>query len=345
MMKRILALLICLVTCGMLMPAAALADVAVAEIDTPWVFIGMPRVLHLEVTVPEGSNVQWTRGIQQAGFMANDYQEPEKQYMLEFGPGTSLDIDTLYQDGMVTYSQNLQFFAFDSAAMVIAPFRFVIDGKDTVSTQVLALKVEQPFEGMPDDPAAMQDLKPVMAPPFVLWDYVSGLCWGLLIILLAVAACFGYRYYKNHKSDKPVVEEKKPSLPPHVIALGALDDLGARKLWQQGQHKQFHTELTEILRTYIEQRYHVPAMEKTSDEILEELVELTISQRSSYANLREVFQIADLVKFAKYEPLADENNLVFMNSRLFVEQTKETIVETADAVQAGSTDSNNNTQQ
>ena len=61
-----------------------------------------------------------------------------------------------------------------------------------------------------------------------------------------------------------------------------------------------------------------------------ELVELTVSQRSSYNNLHEVLQLADFVKFAKYEPLPDENQMAFMNSRLFVEQTKETVVESAE---------------
>lgn len=338
-MKKFLVLLIGLL--GLLSPTVAVADVAEAAIDTPWVAIGLPRVLHLELTVPAETHIEWTRDIRPQGFMALDYEDQTKHYMLEFGPDTKLAIDTLLHDGVVTYSQDLQFFAYDSAAMLIPPFRFVLNGSDTVRTQVLALKVEQPFETVPEDASAMQDLKSVIAPEFVLWDYVAGFGWGLLLLLLVIAAVFGYRYYKTHKSDAPVAEEKKEILPPHVVALAALDDLSAKKLWQQGQHKQFHTELTDILRNYIEDRYHVPALEKTSAEILEELVELTISQRSSYNNLKEVFEIADLVKFAKYEPLADENQLVYMNSRLFVEQTKETIVEHADDDSNQISDTNN----
>ena len=329
-MKRLISLLTGILALCVMSPVAV-AEVAVAEIDTPWVFIGMPRVLHLEITVPEGTQVQWPQSVQSQGIIATDYQEPSKQYLLEFGPDTRLQIDTVMQNGVVTYRQDLQFFAFDSAAMVISPFKFIVNGADTVSTQVVALKVEQPFAEIPDDVSAMQDLKPVMKPDFVIWDYVRMMIWPLVILLVIVAIVLLYLYLRPRLKGKAAVVEKiVPQLPPHVLALNALNDLSARKLWQQGLHKQFHTELTEILRTYIEQRYHVPAMEKTSDEILEELIELTISQRSSYSNLKEVFQIADLVKFAKYEPLPDENQLVFMNSRLFIEQTKETVVETAD---------------
>ena len=63
-------------------------------------------------------------------------------------------------------------------------------------------------------------------------------------------------------------------------------------------------------------------MEKTSDEILDELYELAESQKASLSNLKQILSIADLVKFAKYQPLADENQLSFMNAKMFVEQTK-----------------------
>ena len=102
--------------------------------------------------------------------------------------------------------------------------------------------------------------------------------------------------------------------------MNALDNLAEKKLWQNGRDKEFHTELTEILRQYIEARFAVPAMEKTSDEILDELYELAESQKASLANLKQILSIADLVKFAKYHPYADEN-------QLFVEQTKKVEVE------------------
>lgn len=325
-MKKILVLLLTVWMGSLLHPSLSKADVAKAELDSAWVVIGMPRNLHLEITVPEGASVQWpTFG--REGIQAADFENIEKKYVLEFGPDLNMQIDTVRLDGgKMTLQQNLQIFALDSAAMVIAPFRFVVDGKDTISTQMLALKCEQPFEIQ--DPLALADLKEVIAPEFVLWDYIWWMGWVLLAVAIAFAAWYGYQFYQKHKStDVQVQEEVAPQLPAHVAALQALESLAEKKLWQEGKFKQFHTELTDILRVYIEARYKVPAMECTTDEILEELLELTMTQKSSHNNLKEVLQMADLVKFAKYEPLPDENQMVYMNSRLFIEQTKESVVE------------------
>lgn len=327
-MKRVFPLILVLVICGLFFPEKVEAQAAKAEIDTPWVMVGIPRVLHLEITVPEGTDVKWPAAIKADGFEATDYEDIKKKYKLEFGPMTDMKIDTVSQSsGQITLQQNLEFYVFDSASMVIAPFRFVINDKDTVSTKMLALKCEQPFEQVPDDPQAFQGLKDIMTPDFVIWDYVWWMIWVLVAVAVAFAGWFGYKYYMTHRPTAVAVEVKEKPLPAHVIALQALEELNGKKLWQSGQYKLFHTELTDILRRYIEQRYQVSAMESTTDEILEMLLELTMTQKSSYNNLKEVLQMADLVKFAKYQPLPDENQMVFMNTRLFVEQTKESVVE------------------
>jgi hypothetical protein len=330
MMKRIFVLLVvALLGASVLVPQAK-ADVAKAEVDTAWVMVGMPRMLHLEITVAPGSQVQWPASLRQDGFLAYDYEDRNKQYKLEFGPDTQFKIDSVSTGNTVTYSQDLQFFAFDSAGMVIPPFKFVVNGKDTVATQMLALKCDHPFEPIPEDVQATQDLKPVMIPPFVLWDYIWWFFWLQVATTITVISILVYLHYRKHRKEKVVADQPvapKKLLPAHVTALQALQALAEKKLWQAGQSKLFYTELTDILRRYIEERYKVSAMECTTDQILEELLELTMSQKSSYSNLKEVLQLADLVKFAKYEPLPDENQMAFMNSRLFVEQTKETVVE------------------
>lgn len=333
-----LFLVLCL---GMLLPANLRADVAKAELDTPWVNIGMPRILHLEVTVPEGADVQWPVAVQRNGISATDFEDIQKKYMLEYGPDNDFAIDTVRHDGgQITLQQNLQVFAFDSAAMVIAPFRFVVNG-DTVSTQMLALKCEHPFEEVVDDPQAFQGLKDILDPDFVLWDYIWWMLWVLIAVAVAFVGYYGYQFYMKHRPAAQAVVVKEKPLPAHVVALKALEDLNEKKLWQAGQFKLFHTELTDILRRYIENRYHAPAMESTTEEILEELLELTMTQKSSFNNLKDVLQMADLVKFAKYEPLPDENQMVYMNARLFVEQTKESIVE---AEKSDSEENNNTTE-
>ena len=330
-MKRFFLLLTVLLLGNAALTTPAVADVAKAEIDTAWVMVGMPRNLHLEITVPKGAKVQWPASLRPDGIVATDYENPSQHYMLEYGPNTTFKVDTTAQPGdMVTLSQDIQFFAFDSAGMVIPPFKFLVNDRDTVATQMLALKCDHPFQEVPADPQATQDFKPVMAPAFVLWDFIWWFFWLQIAVTTITVGTLVYLHYRKHRKLKgpdgePV--EQKPLLPAHVMALQALEALAERKLWEGGQAKLYYTELTDILRRYIEQRYQVSAMECTTDQILEELIELTMQQKASYTNLRDVLQLADLVKFAKYEPVADENKMAFMNSRLFVEQTKESVVE------------------
>lgn len=296
------------------------------EMDSTYVTFGCPMTFHLQAVVPEGQTILFPQGIaQHGGIVAYD---DSTQYLLELDTFHSLQIDTVQQaNGMLTLKQDVTVFAFDSATLYIPPFEFVCQSGDTLSTNSLALKVFVPFEQVEVDPQKFVGLKDVEDPEFVLMDYIWYFLWPLIIILLCVAGWFGWRYYKSHKHDAPVVLPKAKPLPPHIIAMQALDQLAEKKLWQNGHNKEFHTELTDILRQYIEQRFNVPAMEKTTDEILDELYELAESQKASLANLKQILSMADLVKFAKFNPMADENQLSFMNSKMFVEQTKKAEVD------------------
>jgi hypothetical protein len=112
-------------------------------------------------------------------------------------------------------------------------------------------------------------------------------------------------------------------LPPHEVALEALKVLEEKQLWQDGHFKRYYTELTDILRTYMDGRFKVSTLEKTSDEILRTMRLTDGITNSSLQNLRQVLELADLVKFARFKPLPDENQLSLMNAKMFVSQTVE----------------------
>ena len=107
------------------------------------------------------------------------------------------------------------------------------------------------------------------------------------------------------------------------IVLEALDEVERRKLWQQGQVKEHHSAVTDILRGYIEERYQVPALESTTDDLLGILrtSSMTTSQREQLANL---LRMADMVKFAKWTPLPAENEHVLAGAIKLVHQTADT---------------------
>jgi len=130
---------------------------------------------------------------------------------------------------------------------------------------------------------------------------------------------------ENAKSDLPL-------LPPHVVAIMELDRLKSEKIWKKGKNKEYYTALSDILRKYIQRRFQINALEMTTDEILT-LFKRDKNAQSVYQNLRQILQLADLVKFAKIQPIENENEISIMNSYLFVNQTKVEEAEPTEEIQ------------
>jgi hypothetical protein len=101
-----------------------------------------------------------------------------------------------------------------------------------------------------------------------------------------------------------------------------LTALQGKALWQQGHIKEYQSSLTDIIRTYLKDRYGVEAMEMTTDELSQALRQTGFDQQYK-DSLREILQVADLVKFAKATP--DENiHQIFMDKAVdFVMNTKD----------------------
>ncbi len=207
--------------------------------------------------------------------------------------------------------------SFDSGLYYLPPFKYVIDN-DTFETQALSLKVVP----VPVDTTHAEfDIKTVDAPPFVLWDFIPVWVLYLLLALVVIAAgIYAYwRWGRNKKSDD--VADAKQIVPPYERAMQALQELKDSKLWQQGQEKAYYTTLTEILRTYIDGRFHINAMEMTTTQIIETL-RRNEETKAVNQQLRDILAMADFVKFAKMRPLPDDNEQVMRYAETFVEETK-----------------------
>ena len=113
-----------------------------------------------------------------------------------------------------------------------------------------------------------------------------------------------------------------PVVPPHVQAIQDLETLHNRKLWQSGRVKSYYTQLTDIVRAYLNGRYGVNAMEMTSDEIMGAAAALQMSDKNR-RDLRAILLTADLVKFARHVPAGEENENLYYAAYYFVEDTKE----------------------
>jgi hypothetical protein len=153
-------------------------------------------------------------------------------------------------------------------------------------------------------------------------DYLPGIL--LVLTIIALAALVGFIIYRivNKKSLVPFKKEE-PYVPPHIRAIRKLDAIKTEKLWQMGRTKEYHSEITDTLRKYIEERFGIGAMEMTSGEILTDIKKYGGGTDSVYGNLKQILILADFVKFAKYRSLPDENELSMMNAYLFVHNTKQ----------------------
>ena len=163
--------------------------------------------------------------------------------------------------------------------------------------------------------------------PFIFAEIRDYAIYGVIaLIILSLLVWYIVWYMRNKWQGRGRELKPAPKLPPHVIAIKALDELRNRKLWQNGKHKLYYSTLTEILRLYIEGRWAVGALEMTSDEIISALRDVDI-KHDSRSNLIAILRTADMVKFAKALPEPEENEQLLTYAYYFVENTKSVDVE------------------
>jgi hypothetical protein len=231
-------------------------------------------------------------------------------------------------DGILQMRQTYLITAFDSGPHPIKPFLFVGHTKitpDTLRSNPLTLFVKVPNV---DLKKGFADIKKPYGAPVTFKEIAP---WIIGIILIAAIVFFILYAISRRRKNIPLFSlPAKPKLPPHVVALSELDKLKEEQLWQHDKVKDYYTRLTDIIRVYLEERYEVPAMEQTTQEILSDFKgENSQIKGKLFTGLQKTLDTADLVKFAKYTPLADENHFVMVHAYTLVEETKP---ETAEAV-------------
>jgi hypothetical protein len=158
--------------------------------------------------------------------------------------------------------------------------------------------------------------------PFIFAEISDYVTYGAiaLIILALVAWAVVWMVARELKRRKSIVKPK-PAIPPHIVAVKALEELANRKLWQNGKYKLYYSSLTSILKVYIVGRWGVGALEMTTDEIMVALQGIEMPN-DSRASLIAILRTADMVKFAKAQPEAEENEENYTRAYYFVENTK-----------------------
>ncbi|MCD7721750.1 MAG: BatD family protein [Prevotellaceae bacterium] len=228
-----------------------------------------------------------------------------------------LDTTFLNERARMQLTQKYIVTAWDSSFYYLPPLEVRVDGKayqsKSLALKVYTIDVDTTNVDMFFGPKSEMDA------PFSWedWRWVVGLSI-LAVLLLIVAAVV----WVSLKTGTPIIRiiRRKPKLPAHKVALEEIARIKSERTWAQEDSKEYYTRLTDTLRTYIQERYKFSAMEMTSGEIIERLTEE--NDEEALAELRELFRTADLVKFAKYSTLINENDANLMTALEYINQTK-----------------------
>lgn len=231
-------------------------------------------------------------------------------------------IDTLNVNNAWVLQQDIILTSFDSGAWAIPPIPMQYKKpQDTTTYTVYSSPLLLYVNTVPvDTTKAAYDIKGVIEVPWSIMDYIWWIVGGFAILGIVGAAIYFLRKSQIEKSGVQIVKVKRPA---HEVAMEALHTLKEEKLWQQGQVKEYHTRLTDIIRLFIENRFGVPALELTTDEILQYSV-IHTQPKDLYDGLKNMLTLADLVKFAKASPVANEHEQSFADAVEWVTRNKQT---------------------
>jgi len=258
-----------------------------------------------------------------------DYQFPsDKQGYFPFLPdslGPNLEIversniDTSFIEGTTRFYQEIKVTAFDSGYFVLPAFSFGYKSELDSAIQII---VSDPhlinvFTVSADTTKPIKPLVGPLSEPYTLMEFLP---W-ILFVLAVLALIFTAFYFYRKRKKKPLFKKEEPKIPADEKALDNLARLRLKKLWQAGKVKEYYSELTDIVRVYIEDRFAVMAIEMTTHEILDGLKKHLINDEAMQ-KLRGSLELADLVKFAKANPTPLENDTCLNHGIDFVNETK-----------------------
>lgn len=239
----------------------------------------------------------------------------EQIEIISFGKPDTLAIE----NNLTRIKQVVQITSWQPGFIAIPPlpFRFIA-GNDTLKLDSEPLLWQVVGVDVAED-AQPFDIKPIFRMPLSLGEILK---WAIPI-LLVIGLIGGFIYWYIKKRKKKAIPDsiwEKPEIPAHIAAISSLESLKMKKLWQNGKVKLYYSELTFILRMYLEKRYGIIALEMTSSEILKVLPSY-LGESDHNETFRYILELADLVKFAKFEPQPQQNDECIEMALDFVKQT------------------------
>ncbi|MBP5535401.1 MAG: hypothetical protein J6X62_01275 [Bacteroidales bacterium] len=151
--------------------------------------------------------------------------------------------------------------------------------------------------------ADIRDITKHLKEPYTFWEIARWPLLALAVAALAWVIVYVVRRLRNHQ---PIIALAKPQpVPPYDTAMRQIEELRVKRLWQQGLLKEYYTDLTDTVRQYIEAEFGIAATDMTTDQTLEALTAVAYRPKDTDDQMRQLLDTADMVKFAKAEPLGD----------------------------------------
>ena len=230
------------------------------------------------------------------------------------------DTNVLDEGKRMEIIQRYTITAWDSSLYYLPPFEVKVDGREykskSLAIKVYTVDVDTIHTDRFFPPYSIMDV------PFAWIDW-KWIVFGSFVVIFLLIICVVLYYHVV--IGKPIVRiiRRKKILPPHKIAINEIERIKADRKWAEEDSKEYYTLLTDTLRTYIKDRYGFNAMEMTSTEIINRLI--SDNNEEALSELREIFTTADLVKFAKYNTLINENDANLVAALEYINQTKQEV--------------------
>ncbi len=263
--------------------------------------------------------------------------------MLSLGQWQENDMDNLFAGEELKWNINnigsqvlyensftLQFWDPGNNIILLPPVVYALNGEQQQYYEggQVEIFVAPPVgvESVNQDSLEIEPIKPILIEAKNLSDYLIYF-YILTGILISILLYYLVQKWNNRKeAPKEIIVQPEIYVPPHERALHALSQLREEQLWQKGEIKEYQSRLTYIIREYLENRYHVPALESTTDEIVKN-IKAAKMDLSDIDSLKRILQVADLVKFAKAQPDESIHDTFMNEAEEFVDRTKEIITE------------------
>lgn len=263
------------------------ASQVTCELEPRKITVGDHIEMNVQVEVPWDAEVVWPVAEQ-------------------FAPAELLDQDTLESKGDLR-SMRYLISLYEPGDAELSELPLIVRHDNQIDTLwflpgvIQVVSVLDPADSLAD----IQDVHPPVALAWRFQDLLPYILIGAALIVLIMSVLLVRRWIRRRRGEIPAYVP--PPLPPHVIARRRLEDLRLKKLWQNGYLKEFHSELTEIIKEYIGKRFRFNALETTSEELLT-MSDNWSRDKGTYLLVRRILVAADLVKFARFKPEPTEND-------------------------------------